>query len=138
MAEGSCQVDFGDYSDDADPVEFFDTKIVRARKPHVCDECRGPIVVGEAYQRTAYRFEGKFDMDRQCACCREAAAEFHFHVFGGLLWRMFIEEWEQGAHLQACVNRLSTAKAKEHMRRQWLKWKKLPIDEPPEVSHATE
>lgn len=117
-----CEVDFSDYSDDADPVEFFERRTVVARKPHRCSECGGEIAVGEKHEVCAYKFEGAFHSDRTCAPCREAAAEFEYHVMGGDLWAMLAEEWDNGAYVQACINRLSTARAKEHMQRQWVKW----------------
>lgn len=122
MSDGYCEVDFGDVSDDADPVEFWNPQTVTARKDHVCDECRGPIAKGEQYRRTSYKWEGKFDMERMCALCLEAATEFDFRLVGGSLWEMFAEEWDNGARVQSCIARLSSAKAKEHMRQQWLKW----------------
>lgn len=123
MSDGHCEVDFTDYSDEADPVEFHQSTIVkRSRKAHRCDECGGEIAVGESYLRTAYVFEGKFDVDRVCDPCREAAGEFGWHIIGGSLWEMFREEWDNGANLQGCLNRLESARAKEHMRRQWAKW----------------
>ncbi len=130
MSEGYCEVDFDDYSGDADPVEFATSKIVKARKVHRCEECRGEIAVGDSYQRTSYKFEGSMDVAKRCKPCLEAATEFHFAVLGGGLWEMFAEEWSQGANLQGCMNRLTTAKAKEHMRQQWMKWKKIPAPPP--------
>ena len=120
--DGHCNVDFEDYSDDADPVEFHQTRFVLAKKAHTCSECRGVIAKGEQHRVTAYKFEGTFGMDRLCACCLEAADEFRYFIMGGDLWAMFREEWDRGAHLQSCLNRLTTARAKEHMRQQWVKW----------------
>lgn len=125
MSDGYCDVDFGDASDDADPVEFFNVTTAKARKPHQCSECHGPITVGEQYQRASYKFEGDFHMDRRCAPCAETAAEFNYHMFGGDLWGELREQWDQGAHVQSCIARLTTMRAKEHMRQQWLKWKGL-------------
>jgi hypothetical protein len=118
----TCEVDFSDYSDDADPVEFWNRREVTARKPHRCTECKCEIAIGERHEVVAYKFEGEFKSDRVCLPCREAATEFEYHIMGGDLWGMLCEEWDRGAHLQACINRLSTARAKEHMRQQWLKW----------------
>ncbi len=123
MSEGFCEVDFGDASDDADRVEFVDTTTVkRSRKAHKCDECKGEIPKGATYQRSAYRFEGDFECERRCMSCVEAAGEFNYTILGGGLWQYFEEEWDRGAHITACIQRLTTAQAKEHMRQQWLKW----------------
>jgi hypothetical protein len=119
----ACEVDFADASDDADPVAFHNSAVVTAKKAHTCSECDGGIAIGERYRRTAYKFEGAFSMDRVCACCLEAATEFNYYIMGGSLWLMFHEAWDNGSPLQACLNRLETAKAKEHMRSQWMKWR---------------
>lgn len=120
--DGYCEVDFTDACDDADPVEFVNTRYVVARKPQKCSECGGAIAVGERHRVSAYKFEGEFGSDRTCPPCAEAAGEFGYHMLGGDLWGMFREEWDNGAHIQACINRLETARAKEHMRQQWLRW----------------
>lgn len=125
MSEGFCEVDFSDASDDAEQVQFFDEKTVKARKVHKCSECDGPIAVGEAHRRVAYKFEGDFRTERQCAPCREAAGEFGLSILGGILWETFHAEWDEGKHLQPCLNRLASVRAKEHMRQQWVKWHDL-------------
>jgi len=122
MSDGYCDVSFGDACDDADPCEFIDSRIVKARKSHICSECGGTIAAGETYKVFAYKFEGEFGSDKVCDPCREAAREFDYHIVGGSFWQMMHEEWHQGAHIQACINRLESARAKEHMRQQWIKW----------------
>ena len=122
MSQDYCEVDFGDASDDADPVQFYDERIVRACKPYPCGECGGAISKGEAHRRMSYRFEGRFWCDRMCVSCQEIAGEFGFHLVGGMLWETFWGEWDNGAHLQGCLNRLQTARAKTLMREQWQKW----------------
>lgn len=124
-----CEVDFSDVSDDADPVEFFDSVLVKkSKKEHCCSECGEVIPVGSVYERVSYRFEGEFAMERRCSSCRESAGEFGFHVLGGLLWLQFEEAWDNGSPLQACMNRLSSASAKAHMQRRWQKWHEKRAD----------
>ncbi len=125
MAETYCDVSFEEESDDADPVEFYSTTTPKARKPHICDECREPIAKGDTYQRTVYKFEGALGVDRLCASCAESKAEFEYHIYGGDFWGHMREEWDRGANVQGCINRLTTKAAKELMHRQWMKWKGL-------------
>lgn len=120
--ESHCEVDFDDASDDADPVQFYDEKIVRGRKAHTCTECGADIAIGEEHQRKSYRFEGTFHCDRICAACQEAAGEFSFRMVGGMLWESFWNEWDNGANLQGCLNRLASVRAKTTMRDQWQRW----------------
>lgn len=122
MADQYCEVDFGDYSDDADPVSLYDEKLIKARKAAACNECGGEIAVGEFYLRKSYRFEGEFCRERVCSGCREVAGEFDHRLVGQMLWSTFEEEWSNGANLQGCLNRLTSVKAKTVMREQWLKW----------------
>jgi hypothetical protein len=37
-------------------------------------------------------------------------------------------EWDNGAHVQSCIARLTTARAKEHMRQRWVKWNEARIE----------
>lgn len=118
-----CYVDLSDHGDDADPVEFLNVKRVRARKVHTCTECGSTIAKNESYTRATYRYEGRFRCDRVCDPCREATAEFEHTVLGGFFWEAMREEWSNGARLQACLNRLTTAAAKRRMYEQWTRWR---------------
>lgn len=125
MDEGICSFSIeGDY--DGDVATFYDEKTVMARKPHQCFECREPIQRGEQYLRASGKWEQKIETYHFCLACVEVTAEF---VDGarnfGVLWDEMVSNWEEGAHLQACLNRLTTKRAKEHMRRRWMKWKGL-------------
>jgi len=122
MSEGYCDVDLGEACDDAEPVEFVNRRSVVAKKAHKCSICRGDIAVGETHEVAAYKFEGEFQTERTCAPCLEASREFGYHLLGGNFWEMMGEEWDNGARVQGCIARLTTARAKEHMRRQWEKW----------------
>ena len=125
MSEGFCDMSIGgDY--DGDTPAFFSQRMVKARKYHVCYECRGQIAPGQPYQLTVGKWEGNFDTFKFCAPCVEIASEFTDGARSfGVLWDDIDQNWEDGAHLQACLNRLTTVAAKEHMRQQWLKWKGL-------------
>ena len=62
-----CECDY-----DYDPPEFFDRHTVkRARKTFKCDECHGPIKPGESYERKVGKWDGDFDVYRECALCLE-------------------------------------------------------------------
>ncbi len=122
--DGTCDVSIGGY--DGDPAEFFHVSIVKARKAHTCNECWEPIAPGQQYERVAGKWDDKWSIWRQCLACREIGSEFSKdgRVFG-MLWEDFTNNWEEGAHLQACLNRLTTVAAKELMVRRWRQWKRL-------------
>jgi hypothetical protein len=119
MSDGYCEVSLEGYGEDSDPVQFYDSKLVTGRKAYACIECRGPIASGEQHRRISYRYEGKFSVDRICPPCAEASAEFEHRLIGGSLWEMFGEEWDNGARVQSCMERLTTARAKAKMQEQY-------------------
>lgn len=125
VSEGFCDVDLSDVSEDADVVAFFHKTTPKARKPYKCIECRDTIEVGQVHEKNVYRFDGTFCSERRCMACVEVAGEFEYTVFGGGLWMHMQEQWEEGAHVQACIQRLSTVAAKTLMQRRYLKWKGL-------------
>lgn len=129
MSEGMC--DFVIDSDyDGDEASFFSEKWVTARKPHLCAECKLPIAKGEKYRRVAGKWEGDLDTFHFCASCEDIAHEFMdgARCFG-ILWDEMQSNWEAGAPLQACLNRLESAAAKAHMVTMWKRWKGLDAAE---------
>lgn len=120
---GTCEVDFGDMSDDADPCDFWNVTEPRARKAHACTECQESIKIGDTYHRVAWKFEGTVGTDKVCEGCWEAMQEFEYRIYGGSFWEFMREEWNGGANVQGCINRLVTTNAKAHMHSQWFKWK---------------
>lgn len=55
-----------------DYVELLSEVILRARKPHRCDECDRSIEPGERYRRHSYVYEGEFSSHAFCSHCWEA------------------------------------------------------------------
>jgi hypothetical protein len=117
-----CEVDFSEYSDDGEPVQFYDERMVVGRKDYECIECKSPITKGTRHLVKSYRFEGSFNTERICAMCHEVAAEFKYGIAGGYLWESMADEWDNGARVQACINRLTTSNAKAHLHQQWQNW----------------
>lgn len=63
-----CDCDYDSY----DAPEFYNVWTVkRARKEHRCDECYGPIFVGESHEKAAGKFDGAIFDHNECACCQE-------------------------------------------------------------------
>jgi hypothetical protein len=125
MSDGYCDMAIGgDY--DGDAAAFYVEKVVKARKPHVCDECRESIAVGATYRRVVGKWGDELSTYRFCGPCDEICQEFSDGARSfGVLWDEIEINWNDGAHLQACLNRLTTVTAKAHMHRQWMKWKGL-------------
>lgn len=56
---------------DYDPPEFFISENRKARKPHVCWECRAQIAPGETYEHARGKWEGDVSTFKTCALCLE-------------------------------------------------------------------
>lgn len=54
---------------DYDAPEFYERKIVKARKRHKCEECAGWISPGEQYEYAAGKWEGDFYTFKTCERC---------------------------------------------------------------------
>ncbi len=122
---GTCEVSIGgDY--DGDVATVYNDRTVKARKAHKCYECGEQIPIGAEHRCVTGLWDGKWETYRWCAACHEVVGEFSdgARVFGSL-WEEMEANWDEGAHLQACLNRLSSAAAKAHMVRRWRKWKEL-------------
>lgn len=56
---------------DADDNEFFHCADRRARKEHLCCECRRPIRPGEAYECASGKSDGRVWTSKSCAQCAD-------------------------------------------------------------------
>jgi hypothetical protein len=62
-----CECDYDDY----EGPEFFVMHVVKARKPHRCYECGGPIFAKEKYKRSTGKWDGEVITYRECCGCME-------------------------------------------------------------------
>jgi hypothetical protein len=62
-----CNVCIG--GDDYEPWDFYEEKIVKARKEHKCCECYRPIPVGTQYERITGKCCGDIDKYKTCLEC---------------------------------------------------------------------
>lgn len=120
--DGFCDVSIGDY--DGDPASKFHEHDVTARREHKCYECGSAIAAGQRYHRVSGQWEGRWDVFRLCLPCTEIGNEFSDggRVFGSL-WEDLEYAWDEGAHISACVNRLSTVASKNRLVEMWRLWK---------------
>lgn len=56
---------------DAESPEFVETTHPTARKTHKCYECGRRIEAGEAYERTAGKWDGEFYVFKTCEQCED-------------------------------------------------------------------
>lgn len=111
----SCHID--SYTDDCERVELYKSKIVMARKPHICGECKR-LISKEKYEYASYLYEGKFWQEKICIDCRSARIQFYpggSWAFGNL-WNdieIFIGE-VNGEIPESCISEL-TPKARDRV-----------------------
>lgn len=105
--------------------DFYVSKLVRARKPHVCCECDGGIAVGEVYEAVSGKNQGFFTA-RTCAVCFEVRRAF---VCGswvhGELWESVENEmfpvWQERGQWD-CLAKLTTDTAIAECTRRFREW----------------
>lgn len=64
-----------DWGDCDEYPEFYDERVVKARKLHKCCECHIPIPIGVEYQRIVGKWDGQLSTFKTCMQC--AAARKH-------------------------------------------------------------
>lgn len=124
----NCDVCIGGGDFDGYP-EFFETSWPKAKKQHVCGECRGQIQPGETYEAASGKFDGHFFYEKTCEACADIRQVYSCGETPpafGYLWNDF---HESGAfeHLRMageCWDSLS-APGKEKLLDKWRKWKGL-------------
>lgn len=72
---------------DYDPPTFYESRTVRARKPHRCCECLRTIEKGESHEYAKGLWHGRFKNFRTCQTCLAIvkAAEVSCYCFGLLM-----------------------------------------------------
>ena len=64
------------YVEDFDPAEFYNSRIVTAKKKHICGECGKDILPGSKYEYAVGSWEGDFTVYKTCGVCLELRNEF--------------------------------------------------------------
>lgn len=123
LVAGDCNACI--WSGDYEQPDFYSSKIVKARKQHVCLECKDVIHPGFEYERVAGKWEGSMEAFKTCLVCVEIrkalCCEGWCH---GLLW-FDAKESMFPALTTGCLSKLTTAAAKAKLLTEWRKWKGL-------------
>jgi hypothetical protein len=64
---------------DLEPCEVWSETWRNAAKPHKCDCCHGPIVMGSRYVKFFMLFDGDPRSEKMCELCAKAMGEFAAH-----------------------------------------------------------
>jgi hypothetical protein len=102
-----------------DPPDFYNIKMVKARKPHACCECRRTIAKGEEYERASGRWDRVVSTFHTCTECQDIATSLACdggRMHGGL-WEA-MEDMRDAIGF-GCLAKLTRASSKETLQ-QWL------------------
>jgi hypothetical protein len=101
---------------DGEEPEFCSTRVVKARKSHTCCECRLPISVGELYEYTSGKWDGRMDVHQTCLPCVEIRNTLGCdgYIFG-MLWESVRDYFADGGKAQGCIDKLASVAAKEKL-----------------------
>lgn len=126
-----CMIDNSD-----GPLEMYDSKIVKGRKEHRCNECGRTLLRGESHELVTGKFDGTFVAYRTCIHCLVAVkwlrTECGGHIFTGV--QEDIEE-----HLAEGYG-LGVARLAVGMRRKWLRFDGgglMPVPRMPKLAPAS-
>lgn len=128
----TCSTTFESYDEDG-AWENYGESAIPSDGTVTCGECNQIIPAGmRVIHCTGDNGQDDNDADFEaysedvCAACHILLAEF---FDGGwtftTLWDRMFEEWDDGAPLQPCLNRVHSVAAKAKLRLMWLKHKGL-------------
>jgi hypothetical protein len=103
---------------------FFYRRRRTARKLHKCEECRGEIKPGEAYDVVGGKYEGRFWEEKICLICHEIAKAFYC---GGVRYGNIWDELHDYVIPEltvnsSCFNSLGV-EARKVLTDKWWEWK---------------
>lgn len=111
--------------EDSKQPEFFKSKIVTAKNPHICSECHREIQPGEKYEYVSGKWEGCFDTFKTCEDCLSIRSSFFCegYMFGGMFEMLseHIDEMDGEISSDCIVDLTPAARAKvcEMIEREW-------------------
>lgn len=122
-----CDICIGRGCDDY--PELSETKTKKARKPHVCCECKGRIAQGQQFEHCVMKYEGRWLSYKTCMLCVEIRNVFTCGE--GWLFESLWDDMEEYAFdvlttASKCFAKLSPA-AKAFTLNRWREWKGLDV-----------
>lgn len=109
--ECSCEINI-DTSDDT--ADYYNSKIIKARKNHQCCECHKVIKPGEQYEIISGCWDGSFEHYKTCTDCLSLRKQFFPHGwYFNQMWDDFFENIGCSAN-ESCIAAL-TPKARENV-----------------------
>ena len=111
---------------DGDEAEMYHEQIVTARKVHSCYECQRDIAVRERHHYVSGKWEDEWMSYRFCLICWEimTALTCDGGPMFGYLWENLCE-YVFPDMTQACIDKCSTAAAKQRLTDAWREWRDI-------------
>lgn len=114
-----CACLYGGF-DDYDSAGFQCSEARRARKPHVCRECKGTIQPGDTYEHFSSKQDGDIFTVKTCATCAEIRRSLYCEGFYfGSLWDD-IQAQLFPRFTVNCVAKLQTVAAKTELQQRYM------------------
>jgi hypothetical protein len=117
-----CNICLGDYEGDL-PSAYWEQWRV-AKKEHKCCECGKPISKGQRYEYWRCVDGGEFSVYKTCEICQEIRTAFHCN--GSWTFTTLWEEIEEILFPEmttGCLEKLTSAAAKNFLLMRWNEWK---------------
>lgn len=124
MSDCGVCIGGGDYDGS---LEFYDSRVIVARKSHKCEECGREIPSGQQYEYVSGKFDGDFFYVKTCMDCvdiRDGLTCNGGSIAHGQLWGELRDYGFQNMTM-GCLTKLKTASAKSYLVQRWNQWKGL-------------
>jgi hypothetical protein len=120
-----CNVCIG--GDDYEPWDFYDQRIVKARKPHKCCECYREIAAGSEYECITGKCDGYIDRYKTCLDCMNIRRGLACGAVGlTMLWDEIAQVFDQFVST-ACLTKIKTPSAKAYFLERWREHRGLVV-----------
>jgi hypothetical protein len=113
---------------DGDDNDFYRERMPKARKEHVCCECKGVINIGEQYQYASGKADGDMWQAKTCALCCEIRKSLvcGSWVFGALwdeIENHIFPAWKDISPID-CLARIDSLAARNKLREAYAEYLK--------------
>jgi len=104
----SCECNI-DVDHDGEYATCYTSKMVTARKKHVCDECLKDITAGDLYEYLSMKFDGSFCVYKTCLACKSIRDIFFSSWVYTEVWESFRNEfgWTDSIIPESCISELT-------------------------------
>lgn len=117
--------------DGGDVAEFHTSKIVKARKPHICNECGEDILQNDEYERVTAKWDN-VETIKTCRNCLSIRNEFfcYGYLYGQLWGDLYCHIQDVGGNVSSeCLMRLTNRAREKTLEMIESVWKESSDDD---------